>query len=63
MSSFILAIYPRIQLNTHALQTQRIQTSSFQKAHLPTNYVEDNQSLRDQGRIDIWLSDDIIDNW
>ncbi|WP_286293886.1 hypothetical protein [Vibrio apostichopi] len=22
-----------------------------------------NQSLRDRGRIDIWLSDDIIENW
>ncbi|WP_429752618.1 hypothetical protein [Vibrio minamisatsumaniensis] len=25
-----------------------------------TNYAEYNQSLRDRGRIDIWLSDDII---
>ena len=28
-----------------------------------TNYAEYNQSLRDRGRIDIWLSDDIIENW
>ena len=27
------------------------------------NYAEYNQSLRDRGRIDIWLSDDIIENW
>ncbi len=28
-----------------------------------SNYAEYNQSLRDRGRIDIWLSDDIIKNW
>ena len=28
-----------------------------------TNYAVYNQSLRDRGRIDIWLSDDIIENW
>ena len=28
-----------------------------------TNYAEYNQSLRERGRIDIWLSDDIIENW
>ena len=27
------------------------------------NYAEYNQSLRDRGRIDIWLSDEIIKNW
>ncbi len=28
-----------------------------------SNYVEYNQSLRERGRIDIWLSGDIIENW
>lgn len=28
-----------------------------------TNYAEYNQRLRDRGRIDIWLSDDIIESW
>ena len=28
-----------------------------------SNYAEYNQSLRDRGRIDIWLSDEIMKNW
>ena len=28
-----------------------------------TNYADYNQSLRERGRIDIWLSDDIIESW
>ena len=28
-----------------------------------SNYAQYNQSLRDRGRIDIWLLDDIMDNW
>ena len=28
-----------------------------------SDYGEYNQSLRDRGRIDIWLSDEIMDNW
>ncbi|MFA0079647.1 transposase [Vibrio artabrorum] len=28
-----------------------------------SDYAEYNQSLRDRGRIDIWLSDEIMDNW
>ena len=28
-----------------------------------TNYANYNQSLRDRGRIDIWLSDDVLEEW
>lgn len=28
-----------------------------------TNYSDYNKSLKKRGRIDVWLSDDILDNW
>ncbi len=31
--------------------------------YVVTNYAKYNQALRNRGRIDIWISDDIIDNW
>ncbi|ENX3944725.1 hypothetical protein ACFO1C_000015 [Photobacterium damselae] len=63
MSSFILAIYLRFQLSNHALQIQRIQIHFKMHTYRRTNYAEYNQSLRDRGRIDIWLPDDITENW
>ncbi|MFC1502796.1 hypothetical protein ACFL53_00370 [Pseudomonadota bacterium] len=28
-----------------------------------TNHSDYNQALNNRGRIDVWLSDDILDNW